>query len=604
MKMMTMMKTNLLSLTLLLLTSSWIGTSDAAFAPPRIVKGVPTHSRLLSIIGSDKELEAAKRVQKTKAAEQKKAAILKDAAVYRKMINTDQYQDIVQDLKASILNYKEDVIAKDTQDVITQDDKEDEGTDRRRLQEECEDLLLVLGGNCTIQEYCQVLDANITEADITCTGDFNTGWSQITSTEACVYLSQAGLFGIFLPSPYEEESFDPEVDFCYAFSITIEYDSFDPLGQTEAFSITRGGSGSYAKTSVNVPCNITDPESDICSECEEASFNGVPCTSCTNCPDDFMGPDTALVCDNVIPDFVQTCEDDDDQVFLTLFTESGVLCTFQGWLDGTCSSEAFCGILEAVSFNPFFEDAAPAIECNLDGSPDGDWTLSLAYGENCWYNSTGGGEGVYNETTIDLSEDYCYTELEKIAGNGAEVTSADYVFTITKPCEIALTASFPIISCDDGVQQLRKLQETYYDDEYVDDGYDDDDIFFPAYCTDEGACGEITIGGRECTSGCKTCPDGSLLGTCFNLADDLEETCGSDFPDTQVDYAIIAYCLANPPPEPTAEPTSSPVTDSPTMMPSNAATTTTDRNSAAPGIVTHLATTLVFALGAVVAILA
>ena len=571
--MMITVQSTLMSLSLLLFTSWNCKEAHAGFAPYLSVDGVPTRSRLLSWIGSTDELEAAKRAQQDKTAELKKAAILKDAAI--DLLSTETYRDIFDDMRTSILSYKTVLDQKDTEDIITEED-----TDGRRLQEACGDLFQdVFMGNCTLQEYCQVLDDSFIEADITCTGDLNTTWSSITtSPESCIYVSQAGAFALAFPSPYDQEEFDPALDFCYQVIFTIDFNMLDEVGQTEFYNITRGGSGSYTKKSMNVPCNATDPESDTCSECVEASFDDTICTSCTNCLEDSTGPRTALVCDNVAPGFVQTCDDDDDSVILTLFFESGALCTFQGWLDGLCSPEDFCAIIESISLDLIFEDAVPTITCALTGSPDTDWTLVVSYGELCWYNSTGGRQGVYNETLIDLSQDYCFTEREGVSGTGSQVTGAKGVFTITNPCEITLTTSYPVKNCDDGVDQ-RMLQdggEVSYNDEY------EDDIFFPSFCTEE--CGEITVGGRECTSGCKTCPDGQVLGTCFNVADDVEETCGSDFPDTQLDYAIIAYCLENPPTEP------------PTMMPSVMDSPTTDRGSTATGILHRTVPAIVFVL--------
>lgn len=248
----------------------------------------------------------------------------------------------------------------------------------------CESLTFAFGG-CTQEEFCQDLETLTEDAtpgfdiEITCEGDILDGNYTIVSTgESCFYMTQ-GVAGAYDATKFTATN----GDFCIFLENVLEVVG-EVETETATYSYSRGGPDTVFTVNTNTkPCDPADPEGDACEECTGATLNGQACASCVACDEFSSFSDLEYSCAAIDPAFVSTCMDDDDAVIDNFLAGSGAFCFWENVVDGNCTLAELCNTAK-IAFSILGED----FDCVVSGSPAGEWSVEIIYGEYCIYNST------------------------------------------------------------------------------------------------------------------------------------------------------------------------------------------------------------------------
>ena len=372
----------------------------------------------------------------------------------------------------------------------------------------------VFTSECTLEEYCAEINSGDPTVEISCSGDVGGLWDMVSSSqETCIYFS---LGEQDTPLPYRDDKFDPATDVCFQIVGTLTFDTVTPTAFTASYEFVRPVTGVFKEYSALIACPDAPKEEQFtagyCQSCTSAEINGEFCNSCSPCPDDSSGFHL-LDCTNIAPQMKTTCDNEDDDVLVPFGEYIGAVCTYNALVAGSCTLEKFCDLFEVA------EDGIEDLVCSGDVSSQ--WFVKLDYEEECYYNVTNVDEeaSIFDQDKFDASAGaYCTKTSIQIDFQGAMGLTETYTETFTRPTESSgiISVVSDLVPCD--------LEESDYD-------------FGGGICSEE--CGDLSIGGEECTSGCKTCPDESLVFTCTNLDSSLEESC-DDSMDV-VTPALLAY---------------------------------------------------------------
>lgn len=447
----------------------------------------------------------------------------------------------------------------------------------RVLQEDCDpdDFLC---------NYCADLEESLKEnSDIPidvvleCEGNFFGDFNITISSEYCMYFSQGE------PGVYNASLYNPETDICFV--ITAESVTVNGTATvTESYGLSREGApeASFVISRTEFPCNASDPESEICIECNGATLDGQECDFCNSCTgDEFFFSEFEYSCENIDPGLSSTCDSLEDFTPTYFLPRYDAFCVWDEIVAGDCSLQDLCNTVDVVGA---LSGTDIEIRCVSTGSVDGTWTLRFMYPEECVYASMFGEFDVYDADLFNATTDFCYMESEGLTGDGFEVTSETFFVEFTRPERGTYEENYETIPCDGD-----------------DDGYGYDFGILPTgVCSDD--CPTFSaVNGMECTSGCLVCdPDPifnetEVVTTCTNVDASLVQSC--DVSEIDSLAVIAAYVTENPL---TDTPTMSPGTETPTISPV-AGTVETEAPAGSPVVDSGTMTPRFTALGVVLA---
>ena len=346
---------------------------------------------------------------------------------------------------------------------------------RRDLQETTSCTLAnVTAGTCNLSDYCAEIDMEDPTVDVTCDGEIVGLWDLVSTTkEMCVYFSK----GSGNPAPFDEALYDADVDVCFRVVGTLTFEQSSPAAHTQAYEFTRPTAGVITETYALVNCD--NPTLDIldgyCERCTWAEVRDQICNGCGQCPDGSAGG-KLLDCSNISPDLVTSCETETDDVFIPFGAYLGSICTYDSLIAEKCSLDKFCKQFGTA------ERGLHDIECS--GDIAGEWSINLKYDEVCFYDPTDPDDkpSPFDQTLFDESSGAHCTETSiELSFRGRTAISESFAETFTRPMDSrgSYGAKSDLAPCSDGSKP----------------DYD----FGGPICVED--CGDLTVGGKECTSG-------------------------------------------------------------------------------------------------------
>jgi hypothetical protein len=392
---------------------------------------------------------------------------------------------------------------------------------------------VVIFTSCTPLEYCTQLGERVTSGDVvSCNGRTNNDSSvylnvTLASQENCIYFS-AGVISLDNdPAPFDSARFDADFDLCYKETFSASFDENQSFSSfyKRTLDITRPALETFTQSFALELCNRTTTGyqgsvlilDGFCGTCKSAEIGNVACNSCQRCP--YGSTSSEVDCTNIGGMGLQSSCGGmyDDAFVLPLGAYLGVVCTFSALVKGDCTLEQFC---------KYFQYSQDGIT-TCTGDVANIWSIKLDYEEKCYSTS-------YNATA---EIDYCSLESITVHLEGETALTAIYHGRITQPSDSmgSVNSILNLVACD--------AEEA------------------PLWTFDVGVCfegcGNWSVGGMHCTSGCvPSCPDEQIF-TCINVDPTLANACydKSDIQSELFMQALVAYYKKVNSGETTATPT-------------------------------------------------